>query len=40
MGVRDAAPVKLVGYLFIFPGIFVVLVGPAGISMYRNMLSK
>lgn len=23
--------------LFIFPGIFVVLVGPAGISMYRNM---
>ena len=26
--------------LFIFPGIFVVLVGPAGISMYRNMLSK
>jgi tight adherence protein C len=24
--------------LFIFPGIFVVLVGPAGISMYRNML--
>ena len=26
--------------LFIFPGIFVVLVGPAGISMYRNLLSK
>ncbi|TWU56593.1 Bacterial type II secretion system protein F domain protein [Rubripirellula tenax] len=26
--------------LFIFPGIFVVLVGPAGINMYRNMLSK
>ena len=26
--------------LFIFPGIFVVLVGPAGISMYRNMLSE
>lgn len=26
--------------LFIFPGIFVVLVGPAGISMYRNMLSQ
>lgn len=26
--------------LFIFPGIFVVLVGPAGISMYRNMLSN
>ncbi len=26
--------------LFIFPGIFVVLVGPAGISMYRNMLDK
>ena len=26
--------------LFIFPGIFVVLVGPAGISVYRNMLSK
>lgn len=26
--------------LFIFPGIFVVLVGPAGITMYRNMLSK
>lgn len=26
--------------IFIFPGIFVVLVGPAGISMYRNMLSK
>ena len=26
--------------LFIFPGIFVVLVGPAGISMYRNMLNK
>lgn len=25
--------------LFIFPGIFVVLVGPAGISMYRNLLS-
>lgn len=25
--------------LFIFPGIFVVLVGPAAISMYRNMLS-
>ncbi|MDA9858850.1 type II secretion system F family protein, partial [Rubripirellula sp.] len=24
--------------LFIFPGIFVVLVGPAGINMYRNML--
>jgi tight adherence protein C len=24
--------------LFIFPGIFVVLVGPAGITMYRNML--
>ncbi len=26
--------------LFIFPGIFVVLVGPAGISMYRNLLNK
>lgn len=26
--------------LFIFPGIFVVLVGPAGITMYRNLLSK
>lgn len=26
--------------LFIFPGIFVVLVGPAGINMYHNMLSK
>jgi len=26
--------------LFIFPGIFVVLVGPAGINMYRQMLSK
>lgn len=26
--------------LFIFPGIFVVLVGPAGISMYRNMLAQ
>ena len=26
--------------IFIFPGIFVVLVGPAGITMYRNMLSK
>lgn len=26
--------------LFIFPGIFVVLVGPAGISMYRNMIEK
>ncbi|MEM6471085.1 MAG: type II secretion system F family protein [Planctomycetota bacterium] len=26
--------------IFIFPGIFVVLVGPAGISMYRNMLSQ
>jgi tight adherence protein C len=26
--------------LFIFPGIFVVLVGPAGISMYRNMLGN
>ncbi|TWU04568.1 type II secretion system F family protein [Stieleria varia] len=26
--------------LFIFPGIFVVLVGPAGISMYRNMLEN
>ncbi|KAA5546896.1 type II secretion system F family protein [Roseiconus nitratireducens] len=26
--------------LFIFPGIFVVLVGPAGISMYRNLLSQ
>jgi tight adherence protein C len=26
--------------LFIFPGIFVVLVGPAGINMYRNMLSQ
>ncbi|QDT07133.1 Bacterial type II secretion system protein F domain protein [Rubripirellula lacrimiformis] len=26
--------------LFIFPGIFVVLVGPAGINMYRNMLEK
>ncbi len=25
--------------LFIFPGIFVVLVGPAAISMYRNLLS-
>lgn len=25
--------------LFIFPGIFVVLVGPAGINMYRNMLN-
>ncbi|TWU45000.1 Bacterial type II secretion system protein F domain protein [Novipirellula aureliae] len=24
--------------LFIFPGIFVVLVGPAGINMYRNLL--
>ena len=23
--------------LFIFPGIFVVLVGPAGIKMYREM---
>ena len=26
--------------LFIFPGIFVVLVGPAGINMWRNMLSQ
>ena len=26
--------------LFIFPGIFVVLVGPAGISMYRNLISQ
>ncbi|TWT76406.1 Bacterial type II secretion system protein F domain protein [Planctomycetes bacterium CA13] len=26
--------------LFIFPGIFVVLVGPAGINMYRQMLTK
>jgi tight adherence protein C len=26
--------------LFIFPGIFVVLVGPAGINMYRNMLQQ
>ena len=25
--------------LFIFPGIFVVLVGPAGISMYREMFT-
>lgn len=25
--------------LFIFPGIFVVLVGPAGINMYRNLLT-
>jgi tight adherence protein C len=25
--------------LFIFPGIFVVLVGPAAINMYRNLLS-
>lgn len=25
--------------IFIFPGIFVVLVGPAAINMYRNMLS-
>jgi tight adherence protein C len=24
--------------LFIFPGIFVVLVGPAAISIYHNML--
>lgn len=26
--------------LFIFPGIFVVLVGPAAINMYRNLLSQ
>ena len=26
--------------LFIFPGIFVVLVGPAAISMYRNMINQ
>lgn len=26
--------------LFIFPGIFIVLIGPAGIDMYRNLLSK
>ena len=26
--------------LFIFPGIFVVLVGPAGINMYHNMLAQ
>ncbi|MEL6897155.1 MAG: type II secretion system F family protein, partial [Planctomycetota bacterium] len=26
--------------MFIFPGIFVVLVGPAGINMYRNLLSR
>ncbi|QDS94173.1 Bacterial type II secretion system protein F domain protein [Roseimaritima multifibrata] len=26
--------------LFIFPGIFVVLIGPAGIDMYRELLSK
>jgi tight adherence protein C len=26
--------------LFIFPGIFVVLVGPAGINMYRKLLSQ
>lgn len=26
--------------LFIFPGIFVVLVGPAGIQMYRQLLSQ
>ena len=25
--------------LFIFPGIFVVLVGPAGINMYRNLIT-
>ena len=26
--------------LFIFPGIFVVLVGPAAINMYRQLLDK
>lgn len=26
--------------MFIFPGIFVVLVGPAGINMYRKLLSQ
>ena len=26
--------------IFIFPGIFVVLVGPAAINMYRNLLTK
>ena len=26
--------------LFIFPGIFVVLVGPAGLSMYREMFTR
>ncbi len=27
-------------YIFIFPGVFVVLVGPAAITIMRNMFPK
>ena len=38
----QATAVKLIFplVLFIFPGIFTVLVGPAAISLYRDMITE
>ena len=38
-GAKTAVQLLFPLVLFIFPSIFVVLVGPAGISMYREMFA-
>lgn len=37
---KTAVKIMIPLILFIFPGVFVVLVGPAGIQIYRTMISK
>ena len=39
LGIVTAVQLIFPLVLFIFPGIFVVLVGPAAISMYREMFA-
>ena len=37
---QTAVKIMIPLILFIFPGVFVVLVGPAGIQMYETMIKK
>jgi tight adherence protein C len=37
---KTAVKIMIPLILFIFPGVFVVLVGPAGVQIYEMMLKK